>query len=493
LSDIKSRETISSKGWKGTNLDDAYTEQKRGYDATMVGKFSLTTPTDAGTGIKRTLTANANVINARGFADREKSLKDMNNFNMFSMDELLTVNTTIFDDPYRTSMTSKQSTHAVPVKNGVPALISNGADEALPYMVSSTFSIVADEDGEIVEIDAATGYAIVKYDSGKIRAINLNNTIENNSAGGFFIESKLKLNEFEVGQKVLKNDILAYNPDFFTASKLNGVRYNIGSLAKVAIMSTYNTYQDAGVYTKKVAEDLTTKIIYKQDIVLSPWANIQKYMPVGSEVKVHDALLSYQMDKNNDSDMSDLLEDLIGGEDLLISKLESTHPGQLIKMELFCTVDLDELSDSLAKFVSDYYKRIDKKNKLLNKYDPHGNVIKCGEFIKETGTKTTPDKYGNIQSHYVGKGVLINFYIEHDDPIKVGDKVCLFTANKTIVSEVTPEGYEPYSEFRKDEEISGLVAESAILNRMTPSVLVTAATNKVLIELKKKLQEIYNS
>ena len=67
-----------------------------------------------------------------------------------------------------------------------------------------------------------------------------------------------------------------------------------------------------------------------------------------------------------------------------------------------------------------------------------------------------------------------------------------FTALKSIVSEVIPEGYEPYSEFRPDEEVSSIIGPSAILKRQVPSIILTLLGNKVIVELKRKLEEIYN-
>ena len=67
-----------------------------------------------------------------------------------------------------------------------------------------------------------------------------------------------------------------------------------------------------------------------------------------------------------------------------------------------------------------------------------------------------------------------------------------FSALKSIVGEVIPEGYEPYSEFRPDEEVSTFIGPSAILQRMVPSVILTMFGNKVLVELKRKIKEIYD-
>ena len=70
------------------------------------------------------------------------------------------------------------------------------------------------------------------------------------------------------------------------------------------------------------------------------------------------------------------------------------------------------------------------------------------------------------------------------------DKLCQSTANKNTIGYVVPRGYEPYSTFRKNEEISGPMAPSAILQRGTPSVILTGAAYKALIETKRKMYEI---
>ena len=67
-----------------------------------------------------------------------------------------------------------------------------------------------------------------------------------------------------------------------------------------------------------------------------------------------------------------------------------------------------------------------------------------------------------------------------------------FTALKNTICEIVPEGYEPYSEFRKDEEIGSIIASNSILKRMTPSILLTCFGNKCIIELKRKLTDIWN-
>lgn len=66
-----------------------------------------------------------------------------------------------------------------------------------------------------------------------------------------------------------------------------------------------------------------------------------------------------------------------------------------------------------------------------------------------------------------------------------------YTALKGITSNVIDPGYEPHSEYRPDEEISILMAPGAVLARKTPSVILSMFANKVLIELKRHLEDDY--
>jgi hypothetical protein len=88
---------------------------------------------------------------------------------------------------------------------------------------------------------------------------------------------------------------------------------------------------------------------------------------------------------------------------------------------------------------------------------------------------------------------LIEVFIGHDDEVSVGDKLADYGACKQVISEVIPDGLEPYSEFRPNEPIDMFQAPSSVLKRMVPSLVVNASGNKVLLELKRRCREIWES
>ena len=66
-----------------------------------------------------------------------------------------------------------------------------------------------------------------------------------------------------------------------------------------------------------------------------------------------------------------------------------------------------------------------------------------------------------------------------------------YTALNGVVSNVIEPGYEPYSEFRKDEEISTMIAPIVILARKTPSIFISMFSNKEMVEMKHKIKKDY--
>ena len=116
--------------------------------------------------------------------------------------------------------------------------------KALQFHLSDDFVINADEDGQVIDVNEELGFIVVKYKSGKTKAINTKPEIVKNSGGGFFMSNQLTPVHTKVGEKFKKDEPLAYHPKYFQYSKMNGLRYSIGPIAKIAFMSSYNTDEE---------------------------------------------------------------------------------------------------------------------------------------------------------------------------------------------------------------------------------------------------------
>ena len=484
--------TISTKGYRGSNSEYSYDENKRSYDPSSVGKIAISTSNDANVGINRELVIEPTLTNARGYRQRVDDIETLKDVNIFSPVELLTPGTTRNEDPMRTAMANKQSQHLVPVENADPALVSNGYDEALQFHLSNDFVINAEEDGKVVEINLEIGFIVVQYKSGKHQAININPEVVKNSGGGFYMANQMKPAVTKLGQKFKKDEVLAYHDKYFKYSSTNGLRYAIGPLTKMAFMSTYNTYEDAGICTSNLADKMKTKIVYMEDATFKRNANILQMVKIGDTVNIGDTLIRYDT-SHEDSEISKYItrlseEDNVSTmEEMRKNDINTSHAGTVIDIQVYSLDHPDNLSPSLGKIVKQYFKKGIDRKKLLEKYDKTPGIIKAGYMLRDN-TSPIITRYNNIRQ-YKGIDVLIEIYIENFDVMGVGDKIALYSANKQIISEVIPEGYEPYSEFRPDEEISVITSPGTIARRMTPSVIAVSAAMKCMIELKRKIKE----
>lgn len=497
--ELEKDRAISAKGYRGVNVERAYSEEKRSYDASMIGVIGMSTSPDGNCGVNRTLTMEPNITSARGYVDiKENERDDLKDVNVFSPGELLYPLGNTRDDSIRIAMAVKQSKHVIPVKNAIPALISNGADEAIRFDLSSDFVINAAEDGKVIDFDPKSNILMLEYKSGKHQAVNLAPSIVKNGGGGFYLANEL-ITKYKVGDKFKKDDPIAWHKDFFKNDGMNGLRMNVGVLEKIAIISSYNTYNDCTVITHKLAGDAEANMTFCKSVVVGKNSNVYDIRKVGDHVNIGDALMAYDT-SFEDSDLNKLLASLSDDNKELIDEgsknvIKSKYAGRIVGIKIYSAVELEDMSPSLRKIVSGYYRDVKEKKGFLDKYAEEGSsIVKCGLLVNEATGKIEPNIYGVIKGQKINDdGILIEFYIEHADIMGVGDKLAYFTALKGIIGEIIPEGYEPYSEFRPDEEVSSLIPPSSILKRQVPSILITVLGNKVIVELKRKLEEIYNS
>lgn len=338
---------------------------------------------------------------------------------------------------------------------------------------------------------------IAKYKSGKTQAIDLSPNIVKNSGGGFFLSNVLK-SDLKVGDKFKTNDVLAYHKDFFTNNRFNKCRMNIGTLTKVAICSTYNTYQDGTYITKKLSEEAASEMCFLKSVVIGKNSNVEYIINKGDKISIGDSLIRFDTSYEDDS-LNALLASMSdeSKESLLANSrndVQSKYSGVIEDIKIYAAVDLDEMSPTLKAIVQKYYRGIENKKKFLEKYDSESknSIVKCGILVNEASHKVKPNMYGVIKGENVEDSVLIEFYIKHSEQLEIGSKIACYSALKNTIDEIIVEGYEPYSEFRPEEEIGTIIASNSILKRMTPSIEYVALGNKCLIELKRSLKVLWD-
>ena len=503
--ELEKARSITPRGPRGIGKPRAMTLQRRAYSPSMLGILGMTTSPDYKVGVNRQMTLEPNVTSTRGYVQvtEDSDIDSLSNANLLTPAELLSPPGALHDDGPRTGMAYKQSQYMLPVDGSQPVFFGNKVESAVPYHMSREFVVAAQQDGEVVEIK--DGIVVVQYKDGTYDSIDTNLKMKNNSSSGFYISNHMETELKEVGQKFKKNEIIGYDPRAFSKNDDDiGASMNIGVPIKVAILPNYDIYEDAGPITKKLSDKFTAYMAMKESVGIPAQSFVQSMVNVGDQVKVDDPLIVYDPaheDEETNAFLAEIREKL--GEDYTnmidlksMPQVRTEYAGRVSAIEVYTSVPVEELSESLQKIVKKYTKHSANVVKTLDKYKNPGdmNYYKCGQVITNAPDVVKADYQGRVKGVQIGndgRGVVIFFYVEFKDIAKTGDKGSAFTALKFITSHVVPEGFEAYSEYRPDEEISTVIAPGAVLARKTPSIQVTMFANKLIVEMKRHACQMF--
>ncbi len=485
INDVETKNAVTYKGDSGMNTDRAYSLDKRTYDKSMLNILGMSTGFAGNVGITRQATIDMSIDTKRGYLKPiDNNLEKMSSAKSLTITEALNPMGTTRDDPFRTAMAFIQTAkHAVRTDVGDPLLVTNGSDEALPYITSDIFAFKAKYGGKIVEITEST--IILEYNNGIKDSINIAETIEKNSDGGFFVPMKLDIADgFKVGSKFKEGEIIAYDKLSFSnkIGESGNIAYNVGTLAKVAIINTDEGFEDSAIVTETMAERMATNIIVQKDVVLPKETNIYNLITSGTAVEEGDTLITIQNPYSED-DVNVLLKNLAGDEDMISElgrrSIKSSVTGIVKGIKIYRTVEIEDLSESLQKVVKAYEAPIKKQKKYLESQGIGTSDLPATYALPATG------KLKNCVD-----GVKIEFYLEFHDVLAIGDKIVFDRANKGIIKDIIPKDKAPYTAFRPNEEISAFANVSSFNKRMVTSPMTMGALNKLMIELERSIKDI---
>lgn len=478
--------TISFKGLSGMNAERSYSLDKRTYDESMNGLLAMSTGFAGTVGETRQGTINMNIQGKRGYIkDTAGNTEIMNDVNSLSIAEALTPLSTTHDDPFREAMSFTQRTkHDMRVAGGDPLLITNGMDDALVNFTPDYFSVVAKDNGKVVEKDDE--HIVVAYNNGEYEYVDLRNKVYKNSDGGFYTSIKLKAYD-KLGSTVKAGDCIAYDPLSYTVDSGydDNPTYNQGTIAKVAIITTDDGFEDSCVVNDYISDALSSNVVTLVPVTLSKNTNVFNLVKVGQSIQEGDSLLVIQ-NAFEDNDVNVLLKNLVDDEETVTSlgriPIKSHNTGKIEDIKIYRTCELDELSDSLRKIVTDYEKKESKVVNNIAKYDK--------EKAKRYTNNYKLDNTGKLKGIDVDGGVLIEIYVNYKDDFSVGDKLIFLGAQKGVAKEVLTKDNNPTSSYRPEEPIDAIASMISFDKRMITAPLQYLLAYKGLIELDRQVKDI---
>ena len=491
INDVECSNTVTSKGLVGMNTDRAYSLDKRGYDDSMLNVMGMSTGFSGNVGINRQATIDCNIEGSRGFVKPiEGDTAKFDTAKTLTITEALTPLGTTHDDVFRTLMTYVQtSKHMVRTTVGDPLLVTNGSDEAMPYLVSDIFAFKAKKDGKVVEFhindekNPQNAYMVIEYKDGSHDYIDLSEQVKKNSDGGYDVPLKLTTDLHE-GSSIKAGQIVAYDKASFTGNigEDKNIALNVGTLAKVAIMNTDEGFEDAASCTEEFAKKLGTEVIISIEKTFAKTDNVYLKVKIGDHINQGDVLI--QASNSYDDDLANnLMKNLNMNTDqiseLAHTPITSKYAGIIEDIQVLRTAKMEELSDSLKSICNAYSRKIGAKKKVYEKYGLNTNTLPSTDIMPNVGK--TKDVYD---------GVKIIFKVKYVDTMSIGDKVVFYSANKGTLKYLIPEGKEPYPEFRPNEHVDAFVSIGSINGRMVCSTQIYGSLAKLMIELDRTCKDM---
>lgn len=484
--ELENDRQVKLKGPGGINEERSFTLEKRAFHPSMRGIIGMNSTPSGEVGINRHMTLNANIDDARGFMTIEK--KDYDGSELATPGELLNTFGPESADIERVAMAISQSKHLVPTEHRTSNLVSYDMDRVVPF-VSNDFAFRSKKPGKIVEI--SDDIMIIQYDDGTYDDIDLSEHPDKNTDGGFFIMNQMKT-DYKVGYRFKENEILAYDPKYISEKDMFGDHLGeIGTLARIAIVSNGTVYEDAGYISDKIAHELATRITQHKSIILSQFSNIKYMVKKGQHVNANDPLIVF--DDTQDEFTSQMLanmaaeanddEEIVASSAPIVSKVTGT----IKDIQIYYTVPLENMTPSLQKIIKAYNGEISKRKKIIEKY----RSTKDSNTILAPSGQVTPDSTGRVKGIKVGDGILIEFYIEYLDIMAPGDKLTNYTALKMVCSDVIPQDKAAYTDFNEEDKIDAYLSSIGIYKRMCLDIVKVGGIGKILVEDKRRQRNQY--
>lgn len=488
LLEFESANGVSFKGLSGMNAERAYGVDKRTYDKSMVNVLAMSTGFAGNAGVNRQSVIDPNIESTRGYI--KSNPDDLSITKTFCMTEALTPYGVTSDDPFRTAMTFIQTAkHSMPTTIGDPALVTTGADQALVYLTSDTFSYKAKGKGKIKE--KTEEYMVIEYDKplpngSKTEVVDLREKMTKNSDGGFYQVLKLDT-EYKVGDTVRENDVIAVDKLSYTdnVGPRSAYSYNIGTFCKFAVIMSDDGFEDSCRTTQWLSKAMSSEIVSEHQYNFNKDTNIYYICKKGDKVQEGQPILIFQNAFEDEdanalvralkADNNDVVEEL--GRITLKSKVTGTVKNVTIRR----CVEIKDCSPTMQKVIKDYEKSVGDINKAFAKYDQ--------DKFKSADPTYKLEATGKLKNSE--DSVLITIYISYQDDLGISDKVVCYSALKGVSSKaIIPEGKEAFSAFRPDEKIHYVQGEIGDMGRMVGSIFKIGALNKVLVETQRAMCDI---
>lgn len=368
----------------------------------------------------------------------------------------------------RVGFVSIQNNHSVACTGYKANYVRTGYEHIVSRRAGTGFSNIAKDDGTVTSVSAEG--IIVKYKDGTEEGYQLGRRYGN--SGGLTLAHEMTTN-LTVGQKFKKDSVLTYHPGFFDKDRFDpsNVVFKMGTVARVALLESKKTHEDASSISKELASRLQTKTTKVKDVVISFDQKVSNVVTANTAV-VHDTVLCMIEDKTTAN--SNLFDEASLNTLRLLSSQAPTAKvnGILERVEVYYNGDKEDMHESIRTLATASDRNFSMRFRAQGKTAMTGEV---DESFRVEGEPLLLDT------------VCIRFYITSDISHGVGDKVVFSNQLKSVVSEIM----ENEVKTETGETVDAIFGAQSVFNRIVVSPFIIGTTNVLLSIISKNAAKIY--
>ena len=381
----------------------------------------------------------------------------------------------------RANFTAAQLTQYVPTKEAETSRLRTGYERIIAHRTKLPFAYAAKEDGVIVALDEDIKMVKIKYKDGTEESINYGEEYTSCGGAGIHITQKLTLNQIQLGSKFKRGDILCYNREYFAPDPYSRqVDWKIGAHANIAFIECDGTLDDSSAISPTLAEKLGFQPVFVNTITLTNDTNVHQIAKIGQHVESTDVLITFDeskipesMQANADAEMIEMLNQL----NRVTPK--ARHSGMVVKLEVFHTCELNELSPTLQTIVK-------YANQQKNARSRFAASSRNASTYQPTKPMVSVDRFGGVMLD--ADTVILKFYIQEASAMGAGSKIVFASSLKSVCGQVLPGSIEV-----EDHSVlvDGEMSYKAVSNRIVLDPIQTGICNRILAAMEEQAISMY--
>lgn len=419
IHNLKEKENVTYSGTGGRSKR-SMVRRTRAFHKSDIGIRSEAGVDNGDVGINCFLTANPNLTSLRGTAVTQTDLsKEAGATSLLSTSALISPFAT-YDDPKRVNFINIQQSHCIQSKGAMVSPIRTGYEAMMAHRVDDTFAASAKGPGRIIE--KTKSYIAVKYDDETLGEERIPVGRRFGIVTGHTVPHET-ICDLPVDYHFEKDQILTFHPKFFQRDWRNSreALAKSGYVANVALVEINETFEDASLISRNLANQLTTTVTHTRTLMVSFNQAIRNLVVEGQHVDIDDTLafledeISANFDFFDEASMETLKR--LGN-----PAPRAKHLGNIEKIEVFYFGEKEDMSDSVRKVADKYDQQRAKHVKSL------------GTEAARTGQVLSPSRIDGLSLEI--DMMAIRIYITHDRGMGAGDKVVVGNQKKSVVSGV---------------------------------------------------------